>query len=393
MAVYVLVTGPTGCLEILQNGIPGQVLGIKPDGTPGYINGPTTVGNGGISADGGNLLNVGVDGGVYMNSETIQDAIGLAISNGSGLSYNDVANAISALGGGGGSGGSIPIYDNSATDSIAGVINQPEIRHKTGAYYAIYRDDAGNLLYILVNTGTPLAYYEAHGDPGTPAGSNFLYYDLDSGRVWHDGGIGSVRVIVEPGPSSDIENVLGTGTDHRPYLSVGAVQSVIIGASADPTYRHSLISAINGGIKIRRVDGTLTASQTVTNVLALDNLDPVITGGTQILSASYSALESAQHIRVSAFVPYVSSSAAVAVQMNVWVGSECMGETTCQLASGANAGQGMSLVVDFESDNNSANTIQVRIGPASAATLTLNSKYNGLSMPYMTIEEISQFSD
>lgn len=53
----------------------------------------------GVSADAGNLLTAGSDNKPFIDAEAVQDAIGLAIANGVGLSYQDALNAISAAAG------------------------------------------------------------------------------------------------------------------------------------------------------------------------------------------------------------------------------------------------------------------------------------------------------
>lgn len=49
---------------------------------------------GGISSDAGNLLTAGSDGKVYIDEEAVQDAIGTAIANGAGITYDDALDAI-----------------------------------------------------------------------------------------------------------------------------------------------------------------------------------------------------------------------------------------------------------------------------------------------------------
>lgn len=49
-----------------------------------------------ISTDSGNILVSGADGGVFMDAEAVQDAIGLAIAAGVGITYDDAMNAVKA---------------------------------------------------------------------------------------------------------------------------------------------------------------------------------------------------------------------------------------------------------------------------------------------------------
>ena len=49
-----------------------------------------------VSSDANNLLTTGTDFGAYINAEAVQDAIGLAIVNGTGITYDDALNAITA---------------------------------------------------------------------------------------------------------------------------------------------------------------------------------------------------------------------------------------------------------------------------------------------------------
>lgn len=49
-----------------------------------------------ISTDSGNILVSGTDGGVFMDAEAVQDAIGLAIAAGVGITYDDAMNAVKA---------------------------------------------------------------------------------------------------------------------------------------------------------------------------------------------------------------------------------------------------------------------------------------------------------
>lgn len=50
-----------------------------------------------VSADAGNLIIAGADGGAYLNCEAVQDCIGQAIANGVGITYDDALNAINGF--------------------------------------------------------------------------------------------------------------------------------------------------------------------------------------------------------------------------------------------------------------------------------------------------------
>ena len=172
------------------------------------------------------------------------------------------------------------------------------------------------------------------------------------------------------------------------YLRTGT--GVGTTTSLDASGNLTLAGTINTGAAVlyTRVDGTLTASQTSTAEIPHDGTKPLITEGLQILSISYTPYATGNRVRISAYVPYVETSLTGAVQLAIFAGSTCIAANTRRITTGGSSGGDLEIVGDFVTSGVSALTIQARCGPAvNTTTLTFNSKFDGLSQPYMLIEE------
>lgn len=221
MANSLASLGNGNCIEPFPNGTEGQVLTM--DGGMPVWQDPSS----GVSTDGSNILSNGSDGKAYLTCEDIQDCVGLAIANGTGLTYDDALNAISATG--------VPITDGAGLPAF-GVLDTPTIYTDTATGNVYYRDPAGTV--VRLNT----IFSVTSGPDAATVTSGPI--DVDNGDTIHFWGNtidfavtpGSVRIQTEVALSADADNALITGTDGKLYVPVAPA----VGISADGNQLLSL---------------------------------------------------------------------------------------------------------------------------------------------------------
>lgn len=216
MANSLASLGNGNCIEPFPNGTEGQVLTM--DGGQPVWQDPSS----GVSTDGSNILINGSDGKAYLTCEDIQDCVGLAIANGTGLTYDDALNAISATG--------VPITSGAGLPAL-GVLDTPTIYTDTSTGNVYYRDPAG--VVVRLNT----IFSVTSGPDAATVTSGPI--DVDNGDTIHFWGNtidfavtpGSVIVNGEVALSADADNALAIGTDGKLYAPVAAAGG--ISADAD----------------------------------------------------------------------------------------------------------------------------------------------------------------
>jgi len=92
---------------------------IKSDAVTGRLYVPSDM-LGGVSADDGQLLTVGSDGKAYVDAEAVQDAIGQAIANGAGITYDDAMDAIKVAM------GNMTVVDTDSVDLTLDMTTDPD---------------------------------------------------------------------------------------------------------------------------------------------------------------------------------------------------------------------------------------------------------------------------
>lgn len=268
MANSLASLGNGNCIEPFPNGTEGQVLTM--DGGMPVWEDPSS----GVSTDGSNILINGSDGKAYLTCEDIQDCVGLAIAAGTGLTYDDALNAISATG--------VPITDGAGLPAL-GVLDTPTIYTDTATGNVYYRDPAGTVVRlntIFSVTGGPDAATVTSGP-----------IDVDNGDTLHFWGNtinfavtpGSVIVQTEVALSADADNALAIGTDGKLYapvapaggISTDTDQLLTLGSDSLPF----LDCAALAGCSIDALSDvdTTTATPTAGQVLAWDGTDWVPT--------------------------------------------------------------------------------------------------------------------
>lgn len=104
----------------------------------------------GASTDAGNLLVNGADGRLFMDAEVIQDAVGVAVANGLGITYDDALNAFKVAM------GNMVANDTASVDMTLDMTTNPG----TPALTAVVKLDAtlvGNLLKLTAGQGLGVA--------------------------------------------------------------------------------------------------------------------------------------------------------------------------------------------------------------------------------------------
>lgn len=268
MANSLASLGNGNCIEPFPNGADGQVLTM--DGGMPVWEDPSS----GVSTDGSNILINGSDGKAYLTCEDIQDCVGLAIANGTGLTYDDALNAISATG--------VPITDGTGLPAL-GVLDTPTIYTDTSTGNVYYRDPAG--VVVRLNT----IFSVTSGPDAATVTSGPI--DVDNGDTIHFWGNtidfavtpGSVIVEAEVALSADADNALAIGTDGKLYAPVAAAG----GISADADQLLTLGSDSLPFLDCAALDGcsidalsdvdTTTTAPTTGQVLAWDGTDWVPT--------------------------------------------------------------------------------------------------------------------
>ena len=104
----------------------------------------------GLSTDAGNLLVNGSDGRLFMDAEVIQDAVGVAVANGLGITYDDALNAFKVAM------GNMVANDTDSVDMTLDMTTDPT----TPALTAVVKLDStlvGNLLKLTAGKGLGVA--------------------------------------------------------------------------------------------------------------------------------------------------------------------------------------------------------------------------------------------
>ena len=104
----------------------------------------------GPSTDAGNLLVNGTDGRLFMDAEVIQDAVGVAVANGLGITYDDALNAFKVAM------GNMVANDTDSVDMTLDMTTDPT----TPALTAVVKLDStlvGNLLKLTAGQGLGVA--------------------------------------------------------------------------------------------------------------------------------------------------------------------------------------------------------------------------------------------
>ena len=104
----------------------------------------------GPSTDAGNLLVNGTDGRLFMDAEVIQDAVGVAVANGLGITYDDALNAFKVAM------GNIVANDTDSVDMTLDMTTDPT----TPALTAVVKLNStlvGNLLKLTAGKGLGVA--------------------------------------------------------------------------------------------------------------------------------------------------------------------------------------------------------------------------------------------
>ena len=268
MANSLASLGNGNCIEPFPNGADGQVLTMD-NGLPVW-QAPSS----GVSTDGSNILINGSDGKAFLTCEDIQDCVGLAIANGTGLTYDDALNAISATG--------VPITDGAGLPAL-GVLDTPTIYTDTATGNVYYRDPAGTVVRlntIFSVTGGPDAATVTSGP-----------IDVDNGDTLHFWGNtinfavtpGSVIVQTEVALSADADNALAIGTDGKLYapvapaggISTDTDQLLTLGSDSLPYMDCAALAGCSIDA-LKDVDTTTTVPATG-DVLAYDGTDWVPT--------------------------------------------------------------------------------------------------------------------
>ncbi len=148
---------------------------------------------------------------------------------------------------------------------------------------------------------------------------------------------------------------------------------------------------------LKRVDSTFLTSHDLVGTSPVDNNNPSITAGEEIISATYTSKAPARLVKLTAVVPYVNTSAGntnvvchifvTGLDPNnlltpVWVGTHVIRIVT----SGATNGAGLNCFGTF-AGTGAAQTISVRLG-VHQGTGTISGKFSGNSYPYLLIEEM-----
>lgn len=104
----------------------------------------------GPSTDAGNLLVNGTDGRLFMNAEVIQDAVGVAVANGLGITYDDALNAFKVAK------GNMVANDTDSVDMTLDMTTDPTTPALT-AVVKLNTNLVGNLLKLTAGQGLGVA--------------------------------------------------------------------------------------------------------------------------------------------------------------------------------------------------------------------------------------------
>lgn len=152
-----------------------------------------------------------------------------------------------------------------------------------------------------------------------------------------------------------------------------------------------LVCGNSGGyhLNTKQIMGALVAGATVTAVvLSVDDLTPTNAQGQQIVSGTYTS-KVGRKLRLGACIPYLAVSAIDMVTLHLFVDGVHVNTWSGRLNSGATTGFGIPMLPrEFVVTSNTPMTIELRIGAAGGSTITLNNKFNGMAMPFITVDEI-----
>lgn len=209
----------------------------------------------------------------------------------------------------------------------------------------------------------------------------------------------SANTVMKSCMGYDLNCCVRTGYDNARATEIDLITNAILEQNTWINYTTFLDAAdvtagtlasylSKGGIT--RVDGA-TAAASATTTMPIDGSAPTVAEGDEIITTSYTAKQPNRNIKVTLFIPYVQVSTTINVGMAIFAGSTLIGQASKRVTTGANSGDPLVCIGSFVGSG-AAQTISVRIGPHSAATININPASNdwaGKTAPFLLIEEAS----
>lgn len=198
---------------------------------------------------------------------------------------------------------------------------------------------------------------------------------------------GSFITDCQCGIRGGYDNLAGSGEDDaiaRLMVRGNAWRNITVLKDLKST---STVDLDDGGLT--KFAATLTNDQTFTSVIDT-TLAPDITAGAQLFSTSYTTKAPNRTIKVECIIPGLSTGGATCAAITLWAGSTCIGAELLRIqTTGANSGCSMRAA-GFFVGSGAAQTIQVRFGPNTAQTFTLNSRFanHATQQPTLVITEM-----
>lgn len=167
------------------------------------------------------------------------------------------------------------------------------------------------------------------------------------------------------------QTAVGVFTQRTLQAGGGIVITNPAGTAGDPTI------AVSNGSMVDSVHATYSTNANLTTIMPTDDTIPLITEGTEILSASISPKTNTNKLRCR-FSGEGALSAAVNISYAMFQGSTCI--DAAYASPTANVGDFIGLETEFTPGATASVTISVRVGPGSAGTLRMNGTSAGRIM-------------
>lgn len=280
------------------------------------------------------------------------------------------------------------VYSNS---TLSTVISQPVESTSAGLWPTIFMQ-ASTYRVILKDADDVTIWDEDNYDPGLGAG-----FGVSSVVGIAQGGTGAnnaatARANLGAASSSSLSTIQDTVTELQTQVATGLNGDDEFGDLAkEDAVTRALLAASFGSVIVQSVDATpYTANADLTTLIPADDTTPLVSEGTEILTANITPTSSSNKIRITIDgFGYTTGSSTYAIWA-IFRGSTCI----YVKALGAN-----SVFVDIGTvkidspATTSQQTYSVRVSPAGAGIIRMNGNssgrfFGGTAACTMRLEEI-----
>lgn len=190
---------------------------------------------------------------------------------------------------------------------------------------------------------------------------------------------------------TDNVRLAGNATTTKRFLT----QTGTGATSAAPAWSNLASSDMPSGVLVQRVVASTSAVATGTTTIPADDTMPQNTEGTEFITATITPKATANRLRILFTGPCANNTAGRAIIAALFQDTSANALAAAHTSVAAsNDSQMLSLQHEMAAGTTSATTFKIRIGPNSAATITLNGVaggrlWGGVAATFLVIEEVA----